>query len=369
MKVLYIGHYKESSGWANAAIQNILALDSAGVDVVCRDIKLTNKPFELPEKIAQLERKSIDGVTDCIQHVLPHHLSGTKKLAGKNIAHYVAESMFSKKNSWHTFLDQMDEVWVPNDTLNENTSKFVKPPVKTVPYAFDLSIYKNNYNILDLYDLNSTFKFYTIADLNSRKNIESIIRCYYHTFKNKDNVLLIIKAYKYGLNSDDLQRYLIDLCNKIQSEMRLFKNLANYPTIKFLTERIDSSLIYSLHKTCDCFVGISRGEGWSIPAFDAMCFGNKPICSKEGGPAMFIDPNNNLSGYLVEGQYDICNQADGAFDHIFTGSEFWFTPSEQKTCEAMRESYENRKKHESPWELGQKYSYEKIGQTMKDLLK
>ena len=43
MKILYIAHYKESSGWSNAAIQNVLALRSAGLDVVCRDIKLTNK--------------------------------------------------------------------------------------------------------------------------------------------------------------------------------------------------------------------------------------------------------------------------------------------------------------------------------------
>ena len=45
MKVLYIGHYKEDSGWSRAAINNILALDAAGVNVVCRDIKLTNKPY------------------------------------------------------------------------------------------------------------------------------------------------------------------------------------------------------------------------------------------------------------------------------------------------------------------------------------
>ena len=37
MKVLYFGHYKEGTGWAQAAIDYILALDSVGVDVVCRN--------------------------------------------------------------------------------------------------------------------------------------------------------------------------------------------------------------------------------------------------------------------------------------------------------------------------------------------
>ena len=41
MKVLYIGHYKEFGGWSQAAIDNILALDKIGVDVVCRNVTLT----------------------------------------------------------------------------------------------------------------------------------------------------------------------------------------------------------------------------------------------------------------------------------------------------------------------------------------
>ena len=45
MKVLYLGHYKESSGWANVTVDQILALDAAGVDVVCRNVTLTqDKP-------------------------------------------------------------------------------------------------------------------------------------------------------------------------------------------------------------------------------------------------------------------------------------------------------------------------------------
>ena len=38
MKVLYIGHYKDGTGWGGAAIDNILALDAVGVKVVPRAI-------------------------------------------------------------------------------------------------------------------------------------------------------------------------------------------------------------------------------------------------------------------------------------------------------------------------------------------
>ena len=71
MKILYIGHYKEGSGWSNAAINNILALDSIGIDVVCRNIKLTNSENEVPERIKELEQKhDFEFFFDCMFCIL-----------------------------------------------------------------------------------------------------------------------------------------------------------------------------------------------------------------------------------------------------------------------------------------------------------
>ena len=40
MKVLYIGCYRDHTGWGQAAIDYILSMDSVGIDVVCRPLKL-----------------------------------------------------------------------------------------------------------------------------------------------------------------------------------------------------------------------------------------------------------------------------------------------------------------------------------------
>ena len=61
MKVLYIGCYRDGTGWGNAAIDYILSLDAVGVDVVPRAIKLNNKQVELPSRIVELENKSSSG--------------------------------------------------------------------------------------------------------------------------------------------------------------------------------------------------------------------------------------------------------------------------------------------------------------------
>ncbi len=54
MKVLYLGHYKEGTGWANAAINNILALNKQDIDLVTRNVRLT-KETNVPEEILELE--------------------------------------------------------------------------------------------------------------------------------------------------------------------------------------------------------------------------------------------------------------------------------------------------------------------------
>ena len=51
MKVLYIGHYREGSGWGQAAIDYILAMDSVGIDVVPRAVNLNQRHLQLQERI------------------------------------------------------------------------------------------------------------------------------------------------------------------------------------------------------------------------------------------------------------------------------------------------------------------------------
>ena len=74
MKVLYIGCYRDGTGWAQAAIDYILSMDSAGIDVVPRPVKLNDRQVALPSRILELEKKSDRGCDICIQHVLPHML-------------------------------------------------------------------------------------------------------------------------------------------------------------------------------------------------------------------------------------------------------------------------------------------------------
>ena len=369
MKILYVGHYKESSGWSQAAIDYILALDSVGVDVVCKNIKLTNKSYDIPTRILELESKDLNNIDYCIQHVLPHHLVATDKFK-KNIAYFAGETNTIKHLSWFENLCNMDEVWVPNEQYQNVLIANGIKTVKTIPHTFDMSKYSLQYKTIHFNEYNSCFKFYTISDLDDRKNIDSILRSYYSEFNSDDNVLLVLKIKKYSLSEEDLNTYIKNKIQNIKKELRMYKDLSKYAPEIIISSNISNADIMSLHQSCDCFVGISHGEAWSIPAFDAMCFGKTPICSNNGGPADFIDKNNISTGKLIDGTYDVCSHKDPAFMELFSGREEWFHPSEQLTKRAMREIYSNQQNINKKAGLirGTNYSYENIGKLMKDCL-
>jgi len=370
MKILYIGHYKEGTGWSNAAINYILALDSLGIDVVCRNIKLTNNISNFPHRIAELEQKTLSNIDYCIQHVLPHHLVGTTKFK-KNIAYFVNESYPINQTMWFENLRMMDEIWVPNDTNKEDLLACDSSlKVRVIPHTFYLEKYQVNYPTLNFNHNNSKFKFYTIADLNDRKNVHTIIRCFHSEFSNDEPVSLVLKLKKFGLSPSELFELASRECDYIKSHMRLYDKPSSYIEEAIITQDLDDNQMCGLHQSCDCFIGPSHGEGWSIPSFEAMCFGKTPICSNEGGPKLFIPHDDTNCGMLVDGMNGICKHADPSFPDLFTGKQYWFVPNDLEIKKAMRYYYENKNNidRKAGLRAAENYSFTKIGNLIKDSL-
>lgn len=370
MKLLYIGHYKENSGWSRAAIDLINSIQTTDIDVVCRDIKLTAAKPEITDTILKLEQKDLNNVDYCIQHVLPHHIVGTQKFK-KNIGYFVSESDSIAYHHWSNNLSLLDEIWVPNSSLRTNLIRdgFDENTIKVIPHTFDLTKYIDIKHRLNFHGRNYTFKFYFICEIDDRKNIESIIRCFHSEFHSNEPVSLVLKIKKNGIDSNTLRSEMGKICDKVKNELRLYKDLDDYHTEIIITEDFTDEQMNILHLSCDCFVGPTHGEGWSMPAFDAMCFGKTPICSKEGGPKEFIDPNNRNTGWLVDGMTSICNHRNPAFPDLFTGHNHWFVPNELEIKHAMRYYYDNRGvKNTDGLKQGEKFSYPSVGRLIKDTL-
>jgi len=372
MKVLYIGHYRESTGWAKAAIDYILAMDSVGIDIACRNVTLTGREGTVPPKILELENKPIDDCEVCIQHVLPHHLIGTGKFK-KNIAFFVCESSSIKTIPWFTHLHQMDEVWVPNTQMWDSLIKdglCVPNSVKVVPHTFDMSAYKKSAAQIQIDEVHSKFKFYYIGDLNARKNLQAILRCFHSEFEPSEQVALVLKVKKFGHTPEQVSEIVTNMSASIKQSLRMFPEVTQYHREVIISDEVDDKAIRDIHNYCDCFICPSHGEAWSIPSFNAMAHGKTPICSNFGGPKDFVDPNDKSTGWCVDGSYGVCTCPDAAFPEIFTGREEWFIPSESEIKKAMRYYFDNRSEinRKAGKKRAESYSYEVIGNKIKDLL-
>lgn len=369
MKILYIGHYREGGGWSNAALDYIQALDSIGLDVVCRNISLTGTQAPVPNRILELENKSLQGVDYCIQNVLPHHLVGTTKFK-KNVAICYYETNSLQYNIWTENLRLMDEVWVANKSTHDALDGTNLDKIRIVHNPCNIDKYKNEYKKINIPNANHKFKFYFIGDMNDRKNLESVIKCFHSEFCNKEPVCLVVKINKFGVSPEALSQTFNATSSNIKQVLRLSKKPSDYCQEAVISANLSEQDMYNLHNTCDCFINISHGEGWSIPSFDAMAFGNTPICSKEGGPEEFIDREDHNTGSLIDGVYNVCTHRDPAFSHIFTGREEWFVPNEAQAKAVMRYYYENKNNmnREVGLERAKKFSYENIANQIKEHL-
>lgn len=363
IKVLYVSHFRENSGHSKAAIEHMLALDSVGIEVVPRCIKLNNSVGIVPKRILELENKSSQGCTHIIQHILPHHMEyhGCFK---KNIGYFVYET-FGLKNqmsSWYAKLQLMDEIWCANESTICEIDDVVK--TRCVPHPTDISKYTKDYIKPNIEPANGNFKFYTICDLNKRKNLVDTVRAFHLAFQPHEPVTLLIKTSKYGVSPEQVCNAVSNDFDHIKKNMKLYRDVENYHKEIILSMSMTDEQIYGFHQYCDCFINTSHGEGFSIPTFDAFGFGKRIIIPK--ATAMYDFPSSN-GVYKYNYSDDSIIGYDDTFFELGSARETWIIPNVQDISHCMRFAYEERDQKPLQRQMN-KYSYENIGNKMKELL-
>ncbi len=385
MKVLYIGPYKDGTGWAHAAHENILALDAAGVDVVCRPLKLNEVMAEVSPRILELEDKSDKGCDIVIQNCLPHQMDFSGHF-DKNIAYYFTETSHFRNSSWASRLNLMDEAWVPcKSVVDASVESHVAIPIAVVPVPANIDKYQKEYKKLNIPYLEDRFTFYTIGEVSKRKNLRALLTAYHLEFRPDEPVALIIKGNVPGMNHVEVENLLTKDANRLKDELKLYKRKDTYLPEVFIGSSLNEEEIMSLHATGDCYVSPSHGEGWNMPAFDAMAMGKTPICTAYGGPVDFMynmhqvyEGHGNVGfqeeegGWLVPAQPEPVFGMTGTFHDIYVGNEEWQAINVQELRKAMRQAYENKEEREKRASAGismaYNYSHYNVGSIMRELL-
>jgi glycosyltransferase involved in cell wall biosynthesis len=188
------------------------------------------------------------------------------------------------------------------------------------------------------------FVFYLIATWTTRKAILDAVSAYLAAFTAADDVLLRIHATPEDLiararvargerkSRADPAATWFTLANALAGR-------ANAPEISLSTDKLTRDEIDAFHIDGECFVSLSRGEGWGLCAFDAAAFGNPVVVTGWGGTREFLP-----GSYPYAVDYDLVPTTSDEADEWWhpRPGEHWAKARIEHAAELLRDVFEHR---------------------------
>ena len=358
MKVLYIGHYGDATGWGNAATNNILALLKSGVSVVPRAITYEKDHCGYSNLIKEAEKQSNNDCDIVIQHTLPSNYCYDANY--KNIGYLSVESGDFKTTGWQANCNLMDEIWTSSKTTVETIKNSgVTKPIKIVPHSIDIKKYENPSGKQKIDTLHNNFTFGFVGEFIERKNIKALVRAFHMAFDPIEPVNLFIKTSKTDLES--VEKY----CKFIRDGLKIRSKYRQEVVVTGTMDKVD---YVSVLDQVDCFVMPSRGEAFCIPALEAMALGIPSIWTEGIGM-------EHVLGEPVK-SYDVpCFGAVDTLRDLDTSRSTWKEIDVLELAKTMRKMYESLSDDDYKKDCQEQcilrssaYSHEAVGKKMKELL-
>lgn len=368
MRISYVAHYRDGTGYGEASKGYISALLQQGVEVVAIPYRLNDRNILPPADILKAEKTKLRGIDKVVLHTLPYWFESHVDLPTIGI---FSTEMSGIPTEWVNNINKLHSSIVSSNQSLECcvNSGVVKHPT-VVPYCVDTTKYDKGYGKTEFIDtLKKQGKtiFYNISEFINRKNLSALLRAYYTEFSAKDDVHLIIKS---NLSSVTPQT-LGGIFQKKEYEIIKGLNLneKELPGVTFLPIYMNETDIYSLHNTCDIYISASYGESWDLPLFDAMGFGKTPIYPAHTG---YLNYMNKFVGYPVKSFQLPCFGLVDSDPKIYNSNFDFYSVDINDLKKKMRHAFENKKERDSISEAGianaKLYSYDLIGPVLRKAL-
>jgi len=187
-------------------------------------------------------------------------------------------------------------------------------------------IYNGDFNKIDF---NSSYKFLTIGQLIPRKGISETVHAFCKTFTDQEGVLLIVKTFRLNYSYEEQLKCLEEL-------MKVLKDTNNpkHPPIIFIKENLTYDEMQSLHDISDCYVQLTKAEGFGLGIFDSFNKNKSVIVTGHGGQVDFL--GSDYAG-LVDFELKSINAENKKFFQFdLDGSYTWAQASIDHACFLMR---------------------------------
>ena len=323
----FVSQCFDCSGYASTARSTILELYKHGhnIKVIHKDfgakrIKLTNKNRILLE----LEKASIQPDVRHV-HLTPENIPEFNKRDVPLVA-YPAWETTKLPYEWIDCLNGADAIISPSEFQKKVSVECgVTTPIYVLGYFVDTDIFTPR-KIDKGYD---AFSFYSIFHWNERKNPFGLLKAYWIAMEGIGDVELILKT------------YISDPCDisDVKAKIISFKEelgLKYYPKIKIVFGDLSDEDIVGLHNTYDCYLSLSRSEGFGMPIVEAMSCGKPVIATNFYGSCDYLTYDNS---YPVGYDMVKVNIGNGFW---YREDQMWAEPNIEDAIRCIRSAYNNR---------------------------
>ncbi|HVT59286.1 MAG TPA: glycosyltransferase [Thermoanaerobaculia bacterium] len=179
---------------------------------------------------------------------------------------------------WVRQANRMDEIWVPSEFNRQGFLRSgLRRPIHVMPLGVDIDHFhpaiKSHPNPA------GEFVFLSLFEWGERKEPKLLLRAFNEVFSSEEPVRLLCKV----INRDPSVH--------VKEEIRRLRLSQSGGKISYLFNlEFPHHQLGSLYRSADCFVAISRGEGWDMPLMEAMACGLPAIATDWGAHTEFVHP-------------------------------------------------------------------------------
>lgn len=229
--------------------------------------------------------------------------------------------------------DDINEIWVPS-TFNKECFEFsgVRDKIiKVVPHLYfktsDL-VPKSYITLTDCFGNvidNTKYTFYNISEFIDRKGIIELITTFDKLYETNKNIQLVLKLH-YKKFSFVNVKHIIDTIklhtlNLGKSIFVIYKNLTEYE-------------ILLLHSFGDCYVSLTKGEGFGLTIFDAFKLNKELIVTGYGGQLDYLGSSYpDLVKYTLK---SVDEEKTQTFNSFYTNDQVWACPDLEHCYSLMK---------------------------------
>ena len=333
--VYYVGQYG-TSGYATAAKGYVAEYVTKGVPICWHTLRFDSSKLDTTNYVNALAESAMNrhlpGKDQITLHstpdLWPEFIRKYECSKYKRVVGYCAWESSKLPPKWVDCINMLPEVWVPS-TYNKVVYEAcgVKSKVEVVPHVwFDQKLLtKNKINITDCFgtELSKTkYTFYSIGELTARKSIEELVKVFDKLNDKYPNTQLLLKVH--------YKDYTLNNINYIVNKLSVLTDKIG-KSIHLLLMNLNEREMLSLHSFGDCYVSLTKSEGFGLTIFEAFHLKKDVIATGYSGHIDFLGKDHpGLVNYKIGSI-----QGMETFSVNYTSDQEWAYPDLEHTYALM----------------------------------